>query len=115
MGAVTEDRIRVECGFAFHDILDFEIKEDRNTHTIVRIRGTVPEEIGQSLILQKLEGNPLSVYIKDGEKQDVLFCGFIQTLQIGWEGNGYTAELKGISGTELLTVKRKAVPFRIQT
>ena len=68
MRAVTAGMIRVECGFAFYDILDFEIREDRNIHTTVRIRGTLSEETGQSPVLQRLEGTPVTVYTEDGEQ-----------------------------------------------
>ncbi len=112
MGAVTAGMIRVECGFVLHDILDFEIWESRNIHTTVRIRGTLSEETGQSPVLQRLEGNPLSVYTENGEKRDSVFCGFIRTLQISREGNGYMAELEGISGTELLDREKKSRSFQ---
>lgn len=112
MRAVTAGMIRVECGFAFHDILDFEIREDRNIHTTVRIRGTLSEETGQSPVLQRLEGTQVTVYTEDGEQQDSLFCGFLRTLQISREGNGYMAELEGISGTELLDREKKSRSFQ---
>lgn len=112
MGAVTAGMIRVECGFAFHDILDFEIQEIKNLHTTVKIRGTLPEETGQSPVLQRLEGKPLSVHTDGGENQEPVFCGFIRTLQISREGNGYMAELEGISGTELLDREKKSRSFQ---
>ena len=112
MGAVTAGMIRVECGFAFHDILDFEIQEIKNLHTTVKIRGTLPEETGQSPVLQRLEGKPLSVHTDGGENQEPVFCGFIRTLRISREGNGYVAELEGISGTELLDREKKSRSFQ---
>lgn len=112
MRAVTAGMIRVECGFAFHDILDFEIREDRNIHTTVRIRGTLSEETGQSPVLQRLEGKPLSVHTDDRENQEPVFCGFIRTLQISREGNWNMAELEGISGTELLDREKKSRSFQ---
>lgn len=112
MRAVTSGMLHIECSIAIKDILDFEIENWKNTHTIVRISGSVSEEEGISFINKKLEGAPLTVSAISDNEPLLIFSGKVDNIQISHEGKEYMAVLQGISATVQLDSKEKCRSFQ---
>ncbi len=115
MNAVTSGTLKVNSMLNICEILEFDMEIKKNCHTIARITGYVPDEMGESPILQKLEESSLSVTKVDGsgsEKSPPVFFGFIKTAEVWQQGNGYIAKIEAISSTEVLDHEEKNRSFQ---
>lgn len=115
MNGVISGSLIISSDLNISEILEFDMEVKKNCHTIAYITGIVPEEIGESSVLQKLEGSRLSVSEAEengSEKNPPIFCGFLKTVELWQEGNGCKVKLEGISATELLDREEKCRSFQ---
>lgn len=115
MNAVTSGNLIISSDLNISEIQEFDMKIEKNCHTAARITGCIPDETGESPVLQKLEGSSVTISAADerGNKAvPPIFCGFIRNVEIWQEGNGYKARIEAISPTELLDLKEKSRSFQ---
>lgn len=115
MNAVTSGNLIISSDLNINEIQEFDMKIEKNCHTAARITGSVPDEIGESPVFQKLEGSSVTISAADekGNKSNQpIFCGFIKNVEIWQEGNGYQVRIEAISPTELLDLEEKSRSFQ---
>jgi hypothetical protein len=115
MNVVTSGNLIISSDLNISEIQEFDMKIEKNCHTAARITGSVPDETGESPAFQKLEGSSITVTEADENGNEIsppIFCGFIKTVSILQEGNGYTAKIQAVSPTDLLDREEKCRSFQ---
>ncbi len=85
MNAVTSGNLIISSDLNISEIQEFDMKIEKNCHTAARITGCIPDETGESPVLQKLEGSSVTISAADerGNKANPpIFCGFIKSVEI---------------------------------
>jgi hypothetical protein len=115
MNAVTSGNLQISSDMNISEVQEFDIKMEKNCHTVARIVGFIPAEIGESPVSQKLTGSCITVSATDengNKKAPPIFCGFIKDIEIYQEGYGYKATIEAVSPTELLDLEEKNRSFQ---
>jgi hypothetical protein len=68
MNAVTSGNLIISSDLNISEIQEFDMRIEKNCHTVVRIAGSVPDETGESPVFQKLEGSSVTVSDADSRK-----------------------------------------------
>lgn len=115
MNAITIGNLIIKSDLNISEIQGFDMEIKKNCHTIARITGVVSDEIGVSPILQSMEGSSITVSEADENGNEInphILCGFISTVEIQQEGNGYIAGIEAISSTVQLDYEEKSRSFQ---
>lgn len=115
MNAFTSGNLIISSEWNISEVREFDMKVEKNCHTVVRIAGFIPAEAGASPVFQKLAGSSVTVSAaeENGNKAVLpIFCGFIKDVEICQEGNGYKAAIEAVSPTELMDLEKKSRSFQ---
>lgn len=108
MGAYTQGDLRVESAVFLENVNEFHMEIQAGCHGRIFLRGEVPEPEGKAVLMQGLDHEDLKILAKD----DLIFCGCIQTVEVFHEGEGYQVSLHGISATAQLDRQKKNRTFQ---
>lgn len=115
MNAVTSGNLIIISELNISEVQEFDMNIEKNCHTVARIAGSIPAEVGASPVFQKLTGSSITVSATDenGNKAvPPIFCGFIKDVEVCQEGNGYKATIEAVSPTELMDLEEKSRSFQ---
>ncbi|RKJ64270.1 hypothetical protein [Roseburia sp. 1XD42-69] len=108
MPAYTQGNLKVETAFPLNDIVRFQLNIKPGEHGHMEAEGDLPEEIGEKVILQNLNGSPVKVSIEN----KILFQGVIESVQVSHEGDRYHGSVHGISATAFFDMAKKSRTFQ---
>lgn len=92
-------------------LLQLEITQEINQHATFVLTGVLHEESKDSCVTDVLEGKEIEIYANRTEKT-ILFKGLVQKARVQFVGGMYTLELKGISYSVQMDLKKKSVSYQ---
>ncbi|NLM96071.1 MAG: hypothetical protein GX175_00340 [Halanaerobiaceae bacterium] len=108
---LTYENIRVK-DFEFKQIYKIEIRKEVNEHDTLYLYGLLSEEKKDNYIKSTNEKSEINVIYKHTDNEETLFKGLISEINLTVAQQCYYLEIKGISCTSLLDVKRTCRSFQ---
>lgn len=108
MGASTQGELRIESVISIENIKEFHMEIQNGYHSLIFLKGEISKEEGEKALLQKLDHENLQVWIKD----EPVFVGVMQDVEIEHDGYGYQICIHGSSATSLIDSMKKSRTFQ---
>lgn len=108
MSAFTSAEIRIDTSIPIEDLHAFHMEIKKDAHAMISLKGFVPQESGEEVLLGSMEEVDLNVWLSG----KLLFSGIISEVQIMQEGQGYQVSLQGISKTVRIDYEKKNRTFQ---
>ena len=108
MGVYTSGELFVESKIEIESIFELSLEVKKGEHGRLTLRGAIHEETGDRALLPSLENSQIKLY----GKEELLFCGLLQQVELVHEGEGFALKLLAVSSTCLLDVEKKSRSFQ---
>lgn len=99
--------------FSLERLLFIKIKKKINHHSTLCLKGILSPQEQEKLLFSTHLSTPIQVEVT-GEKPHILFTGIIRKMRVKQEGDLYQIEIKAVSYSFLLDLKRKKRSFQDQ-
>jgi hypothetical protein len=96
--------------FEFKQLYGVDIKKKVNSHSHLQVKGLISDKQRDKYIKSTTVGNPITVKIK--ETGAVIFKGLVAEINLKTRINDFIIEVKGISATYNLDIKKKSFSFQ---
>ena len=110
MDGISLDRIHVECGLLFEQILEISLEACVSEHASLRVKAVLPQ-LDENEV-RKLDDRELILKYRDDENETVLFAGFVTGYQLAVETDFSSIDITCTSASIRFDQERRCRSFQ---
>lgn len=112
MGQIISFQNLSVAPYEVEKLLDVKMEHKMNEHSTLYVKALLSEDVKDNYVKNCRQGSDVSLYKKNSENNNVLFCGIVKDIEVSLAQGSYYMELYAVSYSYLLDIEKKSRTFQ---